>query len=188
MRALLAGENVTHEGLVRVNRAKLWTRPREPPRLLATAVSLETARWAGEWADGLVTIWQPRETLQRMIAGFRENGGEGKPLALQVHLSWAPDEDEALRIAHEQWRTNVFEAPLCWDIATAEEFDQAAKYVRPEDMHGSVLISSDPQRFVEWLRDVAELGFGEIYLHHVGQDQTEFIDFFGEHVLPAIAE
>ena len=188
IRALLAGEEVTHEGLVRVHRAKLWSLPAEPPRLLATAVSEATARWAGEWADGLITIWQPRETLERVIAGFRENGGEGKPLALQVHLSWAPDDDEALAIAHDQWRTNVFEPPLCWDLTTAEEFDQAAKHVRPEDMHGSVLISSDPARFVEWLREVAELGFGEIYVHHVGQQQREFIDAFGEHVLPALRD
>jgi alkanesulfonate monooxygenase SsuD/methylene tetrahydromethanopterin reductase-like flavin-dependent oxidoreductase (luciferase family) len=124
--------------------------------------------------------------LRRVVDAFRENGGEGKPLALQVHVSWAPDEEEAVRIAYEQWRTNVFEAPLCWDIATPEEFDQAAKHVRPEDMHGSVLISHDPKRFAEWLHDVADLGFDEIYLHHVGQEQGAFLDCFGEHVLPAV--
>jgi alkanesulfonate monooxygenase SsuD/methylene tetrahydromethanopterin reductase-like flavin-dependent oxidoreductase (luciferase family) len=188
IRALLDGDSVTHNGLVRVDRAQLWTLPEQPPRLLATAVSEATARWAGEWADGLVTILQPPETLQRVVAGFRENGGEGKPLGLQIHLSWAPDEAEALRIAHDQWRTNVFEAPLCWDLATAEEFDQAAKYVRPEDMHDTVLVSSDPARFLECLRGVADLGFDEIYVHHVGQQQRGFIDCFGEHVLPKMRE
>jgi probable non-F420 flavinoid oxidoreductase len=188
IRALLAGEEVSHEGLVRVDRARLWTRPAQPPRLLATAVSEATARWAGEWADGLVTVWQPPETLKRVTAGFRENGGDGKPLALQIHLSWAPDNEEALRIAYDQWRTNVFEAPLCWDLATAQEFDQAAKHVRPDDMHASVVISSDPARFVELLRDLASLGFGEIYLHHVGRQQSAFLDSFGAHVLPAFGE
>jgi probable non-F420 flavinoid oxidoreductase len=186
IRALLGGEEVTHHGLVHVDRARLWTLPAEPPRLLATAVGEPTARWAGEWADGLITIWQPRETLERLIAGFRENGGEGKPLALQVHVSWAPDEDQALAIAHEQWRTNVFEPPLCWDLATPEQFDQAAKHVRPEDLRGSVLIGSEPERFAQWLHEAVELGFGEIYVHHVGQEQAAFIDCFGEHVLPAL--
>ncbi|OLF18194.1 TIGR03885 family FMN-dependent LLM class oxidoreductase [Actinophytocola xanthii] len=185
IRALLAGEEVTHRGLVRVDRARLWTRPEQPPRLLATAVSAETAGWAGEWAEGLITIWQPAETLRRVVDAFRDRGGD-KPLALQVHVSWAPDEDEALRIAHEQWRTNVFEAPLCWDIATPAEFDAAAKHVRPEDMHAGVLIASDPKRFVEWLREAADLGFEEIYVHHVGQEQRAFIDCFAEHVLPEL--
>lgn len=186
IRALLAGEEVTHRGLVRVDRARLWTRPTEPPRLLATAVSADTARWAGEWAEGLVTIWQPIETLRKVVAAFRAGGGDGKPLALQVHVSWAPDDDEALKIAHDQWRTNVFEAPLCWDIATVEEFDAAAKHVRPEDMRAGVLIASDPGRFVAWLREAADLGFDEIYLHHVGQEQRAFLDCFGEHVVPEL--
>jgi probable non-F420 flavinoid oxidoreductase len=187
IRALLAGEEVTHHGLVRVDRARLWTLPAEPPRVLATAVSADTARWAGEWADGLITIWQPERALRRVVDAFREGGGDGKPLALQVHVSWAPDEAKALEIAHDQWRTNVFEAPLCWDIATAEEFDLAARHVRPEDLHGGVLISAEPARFVEWLRAAADLGFDEIYVHHVGQEQRDFLDCFGEHVLPELS-
>src|SRR5215210_7407012 len=95
IRALFAGEVVDHDGLVRVDRAKLWTLPEQPPPLLATAVSVETAGWAGEWADGLVTIQQPREHLERMLAAFREGGGERKPVAVQVHLSWAPTDEEA---------------------------------------------------------------------------------------------
>jgi len=185
IRALFAGEEVTHHGLVRVDRARLWTLPARPPRLLATAVSAETARWAGEWAEGLITIWQPPEALRRVVDAFREHGA-GKPLALQVHVSWAPEESEALRLAHDQWRTNVFEAPLCWDLATPEEFDAAAKHVRPEDMRDGVLVSSEPRRFVEWLRVAADLGFEELYLHHVGQRQGEFIDCFAEHVLPEL--
>jgi probable non-F420 flavinoid oxidoreductase len=183
MRALLAGEVVHHDGLVRVDRAKLWTLPPEPPPLLATAVSVETARWAGEWADGLITINQPHEHLRRMLDAFAP---DGRRVAVQVHLSWAPDEAEALRIAHDQWRTNVFSPPLCWDLATVEQFDEAARHVRPEDMHGAVLISSDLGRHAQWLAELAELGFDAIYLHHVGQEQRPFIEAFGEHVLPRL--
>ena len=186
MRALFAGEVVDHDGLVRVDRAKLWTRPAEPPPLLATAVSVETAGWAGGWADGLITIQQPHEHLRRMLDAFRAGGGDGKPVAVQVHLSWAPDEAQALRIAHEQWRTNVFPPPLCWDLATVEQFDIAAAHVRPEDLHGPVLISSDLGRHAGWIAELAELGFDAIYLHHVGQEQRSFIDAFGEHVLPRL--
>ena len=186
MRALLAGEVVDHDGLVRVDRARLWTLPAQPPPLLAAAVSVETAGWAGEWADGLVTIAQPHEHLRAMLDAFRSGGGEGKPVALQVHVSWAPDEDEALRIAHDQWRTNVFSPPLCWDLATVEQFDEAARHVRPEDMPGSVLISSDLGRHAAWLAEFAELGFDPIYVHHVGKEQRAFIDAYGSQVLPRL--
>lgn len=56
----------------------------------------------------------------------------------------------------------------------------------PEDMRGSVLVSSDLKQHVAWIREMAELGFEEINLHHVGQDQRAFLDAFGEHVLPAV--
>jgi probable non-F420 flavinoid oxidoreductase len=186
MRALFRGEIVDHDGLITVDRAKLWTLPAEPPALLATAVSAATAAFAGEWADGLITINQPRAQLTRVIDAFREHGGADKPVAVQVHISWAERDDEALRIAHDQWRTNVFAPPLCWDLATVEEFDIAAAHVRPEDMHGSVLISSDLAQHVAWIQELAALGFDAIYLHHVGQEQRRFIDAFGEHVLPAL--
>jgi len=187
MRALFAGEVVDHDGLVKVDRAKLWTLPPEPPPLIGPAVSEQTARWVGEWADGLVTVNQPRDKLERLIAAFRENGGEGKRLAVQVHLSWAEDDPAALEIAHDQWRTNVFPPPLCWDLATVEQFDIAARHVRPEDVTQTVVVSSDLGRHLDVLHELAELGFEEIYLHHVGQALRPFIDAFGEGVLPPLA-
>ena len=186
IRALFAGEVVDHHGLVTVERARLWTLPDEPPPLLATAVSVETAGFAGEWADGLITINQPRRRLERVLGAFREHGGEGKPVAVQVHLSWAETEDDALSIAYDQWRTNVFAPPLCWDLATVEQFDIAATHVRPEDVCESVLVSSDLARHVAWIEEMLTLGFDAVYLHHVGQEQRRFIDAFGEHVLPAL--
>ncbi len=188
IRALFAGEVVDHRGRVVVDRARLWTLPPEPPPLIGPAVSIETAGWVGEWADGLVTVNQPPDKLERMIAAFRERGGEGKRLAVQVHLSWAPDEDSALEIAFDQWRTNVFAPPLCWDLHTVEQFDIAAEHVSQEAVRSTVLVSADPGRHVEVLRELAALGFDEIYLHHVGREQERFIDAFGEHVLPELRD
>jgi probable non-F420 flavinoid oxidoreductase len=186
IRALFAGEEVTHHGRVVVDRARLHTLPERPPPLLGAAVSEATARWAGEWADGLATVNAPVDQLRRIVDAFRSGGGEGKRLVLQVHLSWAASEDEALRIAHDQWRTNVFDPPLCWDIDTVDGFDRAARFVRAEDLRGKVLISADLEQQVAWLSELAALGFDDIALHHVGQDLDPFIDAFGEHVLPKL--
>jgi probable non-F420 flavinoid oxidoreductase len=186
MRALFAGEVVDHDGLVRVDRARLWTLPPQPPPLLGAAVSPETAAWVASWADGLITIQQPRARLERVLEAFRDNGGAGKITAVQAHLSWSSAEDDALRIAHQQWRTNVFSPPLCWDLATVEQFDEAARHVRPEDVRAAVLVSSDLGRHAGWIAELAELGFDAVYLHHVGREQQRFIEAFGEHVLPAL--
>ena len=52
IRALLRGEEVSHDGLVSVDRARVWTRPSDPPPLLGAAVGIATARWCAAWADG----------------------------------------------------------------------------------------------------------------------------------------
>jgi probable non-F420 flavinoid oxidoreductase len=186
MRALFVGEEVTHHGLVHVDRARLWTLPAEPPPLVGAAVSEPTARWLAGWADGLATICQGRETMERVIGGWRDAGGEGR-LVIQVHLSWAPDPDEALRIAHDQWRTNVFSPPIPWDLDTVEAFDEAARHVRPEDMHGSVIVTSDLGRLAARLHELLDFGPDELYVHHVGRNQGPFIDAFAERVLPQLA-
>ncbi|WP_167041613.1 TIGR03885 family FMN-dependent LLM class oxidoreductase [Salinibacterium sp. ZJ454] len=185
MRSLFAGDEVSHRGEVVVDRAKLWTRPAAPPPMYAAAVTPETAEWAAGWADGLATVARPPRDLRPVIDAYRSAGGIG-PIVLQVHLSVADTEHEALAIAHEQWRTNVFSAPLCWDVDLPETFDIAAQHVPAEAMYDNVLVASDPARFVDWLGEFTDLGFDEIYLHHVGQQQSGFIDTFGEHVLPQL--
>jgi probable non-F420 flavinoid oxidoreductase len=185
---LLAGETVSHDGLVRVDRARLWTRPAAPPMLVGAAVSVETAGWVGGWADALVTINQPHDKLRAMIEAFRAGGGEGKPLFLQVHLSWAADEDEALAVAYDQWGTNVVDSLLAWELELPEQFEAAARFVAPDDVRGPVLVSADLGRHAAWLAEYLELGFERLYLHQVGQGayQRAFIDAFGAKVVPAL--
>ena len=185
IRRLLAGEEVTHDGLVRVDRARVWDRPEQAPPLIAPAVSVESAARAAAWADGLVTLNQPVEVLRDLVAAYRDSGGRG-PLSLQVHLSWAADQEEAERIAFDQWRTNVLGGTVPWDLETPEAFDAVGEHVTMESVRGAVRISSEPKQHVEWLAEYADLGFDDLYLHHVGQDQAAFLDTFSEHVLPEL--
>jgi len=187
IRALLAGEEVTRDGLVTVDRARLWTRPAEAPPLIGAAVSTKTAAWCAGWADGLVTVNAPTEHLRAMIASYRDAGGRG-PVCLQVHLSWAPSEDEAEAIAHDQWRSNVFRPPVCWDLETVEQFDVISENVTVEQVRQVVNVSADLEAHTEWLRGYSSLGFDRIYLHHVGPDLMPFIEAFGTEVLPALRQ
>jgi probable non-F420 flavinoid oxidoreductase len=185
LRALLGGEEVTHEGRITVDRARLWSLPDQPPPLLAAATTPQTARWAGAWADGLITVNQPAEMLQEVVGAFREGGGEG-PVRLQVHVCWAEDDETARRQAHELWAPAVLGGDVAWDLELPSDFEQMAAYVRPDDMHPQVLASADPARHVGWLQELAELGFEEIYVHHVGAQHRPFLDVYAEHVLPAL--
>lgn len=188
IRALWAGETVTHYGLVRVEEAKLYTRSEIPPLIIGAAITPQTAEWVGSWADGMITISHPYEMLKEVVNAFRRGGGEGKPMYLKVQLSFAEDEETALREAHEQWRTNIFKSLVLTDLRSPQQFDYAAQFVKPDDMYESVKISSDPQQHIDWLQKYIELGFDNITLHNVNKQQQRFIEVFGEKVLPTLVQ
>jgi probable non-F420 flavinoid oxidoreductase len=187
IRALLRGEEVDHDGLVRVDRARLWSLPADPPPLVGAAVSEATARRVGGWADGLITVNQPLDVLERVIGAFRDHGGADKPVYVQVHVSWAEDEDTALDIAYDQWRSNVFSSELNWNLELTSQFDAAAEKVRRDDVRGPVLVSADLDWHAERLGELAALGVDGLYLHHVGKEQTAFIEAFAAEVLPQLS-
>ena len=185
IRRLLAGEEVSRDGVVQVARARLWEIPEEQPLLIGPAISPESAGRVAAWADGLVTVNQPRDVLAEVLRAYWGNGGRGRA-ALQLHLSWAPTMEQAEAIAHDQWRSNVFGDPVAADTLTVEAFDAMAEQVSVQAVHEAVRISADLAQHRDWILEYAELGFDDIYLHHVGQTQAPFLEAFGEAVLPAV--
>lgn len=185
IRRLLAGDEVTHEGLVTVDRARVWSLPDPVPDLVAAAVTPATAARVAAWADGLITVNQPVETLRRVVDAYRDNGGRGD-VRLQVHVSYDPDPAQAMAIARDQWRTNVFPPPVAWELATAAAFDAVGDHASDDDVRTAVRVSADLGQHAAWLAEYLDLGFDAVMVHHVGQDQAAFLDAFGTHVLPQV--
>jgi probable non-F420 flavinoid oxidoreductase len=185
IRRLLSGEEVSHDGLVTVNRARLWTLPESAPPLVGPAVTPETAARHAEWADALITVNQPLDALERVLTAYRDAGGRG-PARLQIHLSWAPTYVEALAVAHDQWRSNVHGPPIAWDTETVEAFDLMGEHVTPEHVAEAVRVSDDLGQHAAWLQEYVDQGWDELYLHFVGKEQARFIDAFGQRVLPQL--
>ena len=186
IKQLLAGETVNFKGLIKVENARLYTLPENPPLLVCAAVTKETAAWAGSWADGLITVHRPFKELKEVVQAFRDNGGSGKPVFLKSQISFAKTEAEALAGAHEQWRTNVLDSSLLADMVEVRHFDAAAQFVKPDDMFEMVRISADPKKQLDWILQDLELGFDNIVLHNVNRAQEFFIQEFGEKVLPQL--
>ncbi len=182
IRALLAGEEVTHTGLIAVDRARLWTLPSHPPALMAAAVSAGTAGRVAEWSDGLITVAQTPDALARVVDAYRSAGGRG-PIALQVHLSYAGSDAEALRIASEQWRAGVVAPPLAWDLDNPDAFEAASADATEDDIRAAVMVSSDPSELAARIAALVDLGFDSVYLHHVGTEQDAFIDMAGSELV-----
>jgi hypothetical protein len=124
-------------------------------------------------AEGPIAINAPREQLLRTIAAFRRGGGEGKPLYLQVHLSYARSDAEARANAFDQWRTPILSGHVNEYLRLPRQFEAAAGFARLEEMNRFARTSSDAERRVPWARDDHDLGFPHVCPHNVRRNQRE---------------
>jgi coenzyme F420-dependent glucose-6-phosphate dehydrogenase len=189
---LFSGDVVRHKGEhFRLESAKLYTRPEQPvPIYVATAGPLN-AKKTGRFADGMITVGAADEKIgmlwDRFAEGAREAGKEPAtmPKLLQVHVSWAPTDEEATENAVREWPNGGMAFPK-QDIKNPEDFAAMAKTVRPEDFRNRVLISSDLAVHAANIQHYVDMGFDEVHVHNVGRNQAAFIDAFGREVLPAL--
>ena len=185
IRALLTGETVDCDDPV-VHRGRLYSLPSEPPRLFAAAMTPESAAELAPWADGLITVGSDPDAVRRVAEAFRQNGGAGKPVHLQVHVSWATDDETARRQAVDRWPINALPPSTTQDLETPEEVARAVADVDPDKVAGSIVVSADPGVHVERLAQLCDIGLERLVVHQVGPDQQGFIDVYGRAVLPRL--
>jgi len=186
------GKDVKHEGkYYKLESTRLWTMPDEPPPIFIATAGPITAKKTGMYADGLITVGAPEEKIEMIFEKCREGAREaGKDPATfrflgQLHLSWAPTDEEALTNAMVEWPNGGMKFPK-QDIKSPLDFEQMAKLVRAEDFKGRMLISSDPEKHRQQIQKFIDLGFDQVYLHNVGRNQEEWIKVFGRDVLPKL--
>ena len=192
MRKLFTGKDVKHQGqFYKMETVRLWTMPDTPPPIYVATAGPITAERTGKLCDGLITVGAPEGKIEGIFERFEKGAREaGKdpatmPRILQLHLSWAESDEDALRYAMTEWPNGGMKFPK-QDIRSPMDFEQMAKLVRPDDFNGRMLISSDLEAHRREIQKFADMGFDRIYLHNVGRNQREWIDAFGREVLPKI--
>jgi coenzyme F420-dependent glucose-6-phosphate dehydrogenase len=192
IKQLFTGKKTRYSGKhIRMESARLYTRPEVPCPIFVAASGPKTAETAGRLCDGLITPAAPAEKLKTLIESFEKGAREaGKepgtmPKLLQLHVSWAATYDEAAQQAMKEWPNGGIKAPK-QDIRSPEDFAAFGQLVRLEDFKGRVFISTDLEEHRRHLQSFYDLGFDEVHVHNVGRNQTEFIRAYGEVVIPAL--
>ncbi|MEO7119002.1 MAG: TIGR03557 family F420-dependent LLM class oxidoreductase [Candidatus Limnocylindrales bacterium] len=192
MQKLFTGKDVKHKGdFFKMETMRLWTMPEAPPPILVATAGPITAKKTGRIADGLITVGAPEEKIEMIFAKCREGSDEAGndpkkfKFILQLHMSWAETDEQALHNAMVEWPNGGMKFPK-QDIRSPFEFEQMAKLVRPEDFRGRMLISSDLEAHRREIQKFVDFGFDRIYLHNVGRNQREWAEAFGREVLPGL--
>ena len=174
-----------------VESAKLYTRPENPPPIYVATSGPIMAGRTGKFTDGIITVGAADEKLKMLMDRFEKGAREaGKdpakmPRMLQVKVCWDETREAATEAAIKHWPNGGMSFPKA-DIRNPEDFAAMAKLVRAEDFKNRVLISPDLDEHLASLQHFADLGFDEIYVHNVNINQAEFIQAYGEQVIPKL--
>lgn len=179
IRRLHTGELVDHKGeYYEVDSARIWDLPDEPVRI-GVAVGGDRAIEAfAPLADHLIAV-EPEAALVESwnaVRGAPRIGGGARAIG-QVPICWAPSEDEATELAHEQFRWFGGGWSVNADLPTPAGFDAASRFVRPEDVAGSIPCGPDLDALAEAVLAYPRAGFTDVAILQVGdRHQQQFLD------------
>jgi len=181
---LLDGGYVSRVGShFRVDSARIWDLPDEGvPIGIAVSGPRSVERFAPV-ADHLIAVQPDADLVERWT-----HAHHGRSRAIgQLPVSWGPDRDEAIRVAHETFRWFGGGWKVNAELPGTAGFDAAARYVRPEDVAGSIPCGPDVGAIVDAVREYERAGFTDIALVQTGDaGQEAFIEMARSELLPAL--
>lgn len=182
IRALWTGETVSHRGRhYRVEHAKLFTVPDDPPPVLVSGFGPKSIDLAARVGDGFVTASPDKEAIAR----FREGAGS-KLVQAGAKVAFGPDAAEAAATAHRIWPNDGLPGELAQILPTPEHFEQAAELVTPEMIAATLPCGPDLDAHLESFQEYAEAGVDELFVQQVGGRHDEFFAAYARDVIPRL--
>jgi G6PDH family F420-dependent oxidoreductase len=180
IRRLWGGEVVNHRGRhYRVEHARLYTLPDEPPPILVSGFGPKATDLAARIGDGYCITMPDAELISR----FRSGGGAGKPVQAGIKVCYGQDEAEARRTVHQLWPNETLPGELAQVLPTPEHFEQAVELVTEEMIGEAVPCGPDLERHAEAIQEFAEAGVDELYVHQIGGGHEQFFEAYAREIL-----
>jgi coenzyme F420-dependent glucose-6-phosphate dehydrogenase len=196
IRALWNGEKVTHRGdYYQTRQAKLYTLPPQPIPLYISTMVPNSATFAGQYGDGLITVGgEEPETYRAILANFearaQKSGKDPKrmPRMIEIGVAYTDDEEKAVEYRKKYWAGTFVPALFTERIYSPKMSEENGKVVGADVIKEAVCISADPEDHIELARRYIDMGFDHLIFHSAGPDQRTFLEGYGRDVLPRLRE
>jgi coenzyme F420-dependent glucose-6-phosphate dehydrogenase len=194
IRKLWSGEVVSHRGeYYETRQAKLYTRSVDPIPLYISAMVPNSARIAGNYGDGLITVGGEapehyHALLENFAAGAKEAGKnpDTMPRIIELAADFADDEEKAIATRKAYWAGVFIPALFTERIYTPKMSETNGQAVGADTIRQSVCISADAEVHMRYAKHYIDLGFDHLIFHAAGPDQSAFIEQYGRLVLPQL--
>ena len=194
IRALWKGEPVTWEGAYyQTRQARIYTLPSRPVPLYISALVPESATFAGEHGDGLLTVGgEEPDVYTSMMSAFEQGARKaGKnpatmPRLVELTVGYAQDPKAEIAEFLKYWAGASVPAMYDQKLYTPTMSQKNGAVVGEEVVKRKGLFSANPEEHVAFLEKYRDLGFTQMYLHYAGPDQKGFLEWYGREVLPRL--
>ncbi|NYE47821.1 G6PDH family F420-dependent oxidoreductase [Spinactinospora alkalitolerans] len=174
IRLLWRGGYRSYEGRhLRLEDARVFDLPEEPPLIAVAASGEAAARIAAELGDGLFA----NEAKPEIVRYYHDAGGTGPGYA-EVPVAWAADEHTAARAVLDTSRWALTGWKVMSELPNPVNFAAATTTVREEDVRTLFACGPDPDRHIETARQFVDAGFDRLVMQNAGPDSDGFIDFY----------
>ncbi|GHO42712.1 TIGR03557 family F420-dependent LLM class oxidoreductase [Ktedonospora formicarum] len=194
IRALWAGEKLSYAGkYYQTKEAKLYTPPKSAIPIYISALVPESARFAGEYGDGLIIVGgKPEDLYKQVLKNFSEGGRAAKKdpdkMAKLIELNMLYTNDEETSIQHllTYWAGTFVPALFNQKIYSPAMSAQNGEVVGPDTVRKTCCVSGDPKVQAQYIQKHIDLGFDHIFVHSGDKDQKDYLRRFGKDVLPRV--
>lgn len=191
IRRLWTGDWVNFKGnYYWVRDSKLYTTPSNHIPLYLAGIGKQSARLAGEQADGFVTneldIGVIRDKLfPSLKEGAINTGKDYNSLEKILFLpaSYHEDKQKALE-SIRFWRGALIKAFFDVDVHDPRKIQENGQIIGDDTLEKMYLVISTAEEGIEKLKKYIELGFTEIVLTNSSPNRNEFVKLISEKISP----
>lgn len=194
IRLLWSGDQITFEGeYYNTRKAKLYTPPASDIPLYISTMVPDSATFAGEYGDGLISVGGKEPDLYRQIiqnfenaANDEEPGGDTSqmPKLIELNVEYTDDVETAVENSKKYWAGTFIPALFDQKIYTPKMSQENGKAVGSDTIKKMTCISANPDDHVKFVQQYVDLGFTHLVFHSADPNQSAFLEAYGRDVLP----
>jgi coenzyme F420-dependent glucose-6-phosphate dehydrogenase len=189
MHRLFAGEKLTFDGsYYQTTTAKLYSPPAGALPILMAAGGPKSARFAGTYADGLITsVKDPADTVEKVIAPYRESATRVGKKHLVLATRWTVLAGNADDAWHALSSMRGLRAPGRLEATDPAELRFRADEMDRAEILGSYTVVPDVTGLIEAYHPlVTYVGADIVSIQVMSADPMAAIAAIGKEVLPAL--
>jgi len=194
MRGLWSGEEVSFEGKhYQTHKAKLYTPPVSPVKIIFSALAPHAAEFAGKYGDGLWSVGGKQPELYKgIIQNFEESAKKaGKdpstmPRLIELNVAYTDNVDAAVQEQLKYWAGTYVPAMYDEKIYTPKMSQENGEVVGTDTVLKTGCFSPKFEDHVQFAQQYVDLGFDCLIFHCPGPDQRGFLESYASEVFPKL--